>query len=252
MTTARPADAPRAFVAYCRVSTRKQGESGLSLEAQRAAINAHLRPGDRLLVPVFVEVESGKRADRPELAKALAKCRATGAVLLISKLDRLARNAAFLLGLQASGVEFICCDMPHANRLTIGVMALVAEEEARAISKRTKDALAAAKVRWAKEAEETGKPVKTMGGDRGYRPAVPVDQAKGTAAAAQARTVAAAQAAFRLAPEIEAAKAKGITSLAGIAVELNTRAVPATGGGSWTATAVRRVLARLEDAQAAA
>src|SRR4051794_5799983 len=126
MTNHAPAPAGRAFVAYCRVSTAEQGRSGLGLEGQRTAINAFLRPSDRLLAPIFVEVESGRRNDRPELAKALAKCRSTGAVLLISKLDRLARDAHFLLGLQGSGVEFIACDMPHANRLTVGIMALVA------------------------------------------------------------------------------------------------------------------------------
>lgn len=235
-----PTPAGRAFVAYCRVSTAEQGRSGLGLEGQRAAINAFLRPGDRLLVPIFVEVESGRRNDRPELAKALAKCRATGAVLLISKLDRLARNAVFLLGLQDSGVEFIACDMPDANRMTVGIMAMVAEGEARMISARTKDALAAAKARGVK-----------LGGDRGYRPTTPPDQAKGTAAAAQRRSVAAAKAAFHVLPQIEAVRAEGITTLAGIAAALNARAVPATGGGAWTATSVRRVAARLADIPAA-
>lgn len=241
MTNHTPAPAGRAFVAYCRVSTAGQGRSGLGLEGQRAAINAFLRPGDRLLAPIFVEVESGRRNDRPELARALVKCRATGAVLLISKLDRLARDAVFLLGLQGSGVEFIACDMPNANRLTVGIMAMVAEEEARMISARTKAALAAAKARGVK-----------LGGDRGYRPATLPDQAKGTAAAARKRSVAAAQAAFRVMPQIEAVRAEGITTLAGIAAALNARAVPATGGGAWTATSVKRVAARLEDIPAAA
>ena len=165
-------------------------------------------------------------------------------MLLISKLDRLARDAHFLLGLAKAGVEFIACDMPHANRLTVGIMALVAEEEAKAISSRTKAALAAAKARGVK-----------LGGDRGYRPTTPPDQAKGTAAAAQKRSVAAAQAAFRMMPMIEAARAKGITTLAGMAAEMNAQGVPATGGGTWTATSVKRLLARLEGvepAQAAA
>ena len=140
-------DPPRTFIAYVRVSTERQGRSGLGLEAQQAAIHAVLRAGDRLLAPAYVEVESGKRTDRPEPEKALARCRATGATLLIAKLDRLSRDAHFLLGLKKAKVEFVAADMPTADPLTVGIMALVAEEEARMISARTKAALAAAKAR---------------------------------------------------------------------------------------------------------
>src|SRR3954468_5314792 len=135
------------FVSYLRVSTDKQGRSGLGLEAQRTAVAGFLNGGRWELVAEFVEIETGKRADRPVLAQALATCRLHRAVLVIAKLDRLARDAHFLLGLEKAGVEFVAADMPHANRLTVGIMALVAEEEARATSARTKAALAAAKAR---------------------------------------------------------------------------------------------------------
>src|SRR5258708_7156698 len=115
------------FVSYLRVSTDKQGRSGLGLQAQRKAVEDFLNDGSWTLLAEFVEVESGKRNDRPELAKALAACRVHNATLVVAKLDRLARNAFFLLGLREAEVEFVCCDMPFANRLTIGIMAMVAE-----------------------------------------------------------------------------------------------------------------------------
>lgn len=139
------------FISYLRVSTKRQGVSGLAgLESQRHSVNEFLNGGEWNLVEEFVEVESGKRNDRPQLAKALSACRIHGAILVVAKIDRLARNAAFLLNLQAAGVEFVACDMPSANRLVVGILAMVAEEEARAISARTKAALAAAKRRGVK------------------------------------------------------------------------------------------------------
>ena len=135
------------LVAYYRVSTDRQGRSGLGLDTQRAAVAGHAATTGGAVVAAFEEVESGRRDDRPQLAATLADCRARRAVLVIAKLDRLARDAHFLLGLQKAGVEFVAVDMPRANRLTIGIMALVAEEEARATSERTKAALAAAKAR---------------------------------------------------------------------------------------------------------
>jgi DNA invertase Pin-like site-specific DNA recombinase len=133
------------FVAYYRVSTQRQGASGLGLEAQQATVAAFVASRSAALVGAFTEVESGRKSDaeRPQLASALLLCRLKRAKLLIAKLDRLARDAHFLLGLEKAGLEFIAADMPHANRLTVGIMALVAEDEARAISARTKAALAA-------------------------------------------------------------------------------------------------------------
>ena len=142
-----PAPTRPRFVAYYRVSTDRQGRSGLGLDAQRDAVARHAAGTGGVVQAAFEEVESGRRNDRPQLARAMAECRLRRCVLLIAKLDRLARDAHFLLGLEKAGVEFIAADMPYANRLTIGVMALVAEEEARATSIRTKAALAAAKAR---------------------------------------------------------------------------------------------------------
>src|SRR5579871_3948789 len=131
------------LVAYYRVSTKKQGESGLGLEAQRAAVRDFAMRTGGTIVREYTEVETGKRADRPELAKALANARRGQALLCVAKLDRLARNVAFTSALMDAGVDFVCCDNPHANRLTIHILCAVAEDEARRISERTKAALAA-------------------------------------------------------------------------------------------------------------
>jgi DNA invertase Pin-like site-specific DNA recombinase len=138
------------LVAYERVSTARQGASGLGLEAQRTAIDAFARSRGATVLARFTEVESGKLATRPELSHALQLARLTGATLVIARLDRLSRNAAFLLTLRDSGVRFLAADMPEANDLTVGVMALVAQAEREAISRRTKEALAAAKARGVK------------------------------------------------------------------------------------------------------
>src|SRR6202051_1034902 len=135
------------FVSYLRVSTAKQGVSGLGLEAQRATVESYLNGGKWTLVQELLEVESGKRNDRPALAEALRLCRKHKAVLVIAKLDRLARNVHFISGLMESGVEFIAADMPTANKLTVHIMAAFAEHEAAMISARTKAALQAAKAR---------------------------------------------------------------------------------------------------------
>lgn len=237
-------DQPRAFVAYCRVSTAQQGRSGLGLEAQQTAIRAFLRPTDKLLQPPYVEVESGRVSSRPKLETALARCRKTGATLLVAKLDRLSRNVVFLRTLINSGVDVAFCDLPHIppgamGRFLLTQMAAVAELEAGLISERTKAALAAAKARG-----------KKLGGDRGYRPATPPDWHAGTKAAAEQRMQSADHAAHRVASAIEAARADlgDRASLHAIADHLTAAAVPTPRGGAWTATAVRRALARVEAA----
>jgi DNA invertase Pin-like site-specific DNA recombinase len=135
------------IIAYFRVSTRKQGDSGLGLEGQETAVKAFAQQRGGKILGSYTEVESGKIAERRELNKALAHARRSKAVLVVAKLDRLARNVAFLSALMDSGVEFLACDNPHANRLTIHILAAVAEDEARRISERTKAALAAYKAR---------------------------------------------------------------------------------------------------------
>src|SRR3954469_11857326 len=147
----------RKFVAYYRVSTEKQGRSGLGLEAQQEAVRSYLNGGGWHLMAEVVEVESGKKNDRPRLAEALRLCRLHGAILIIAKLDRLARNVAFISNLMESGVEFTAVDFPQANRLTVHILAAVAEHEREMISRRTKDALAAAKARGTKLGGNQGK-----------------------------------------------------------------------------------------------
>jgi DNA invertase Pin-like site-specific DNA recombinase len=135
------------LVAYYRVSTQKQGNSGLGLEAQQAAVVAHAKATGAKIVATFQEIESGKRCDRPELSRAISACRRHGATLVIAKLDRLARDVHFIAGLMKVNVPFIACDNPNATPLTIHILAAVAEDEAKRISERTKAALAAAKAR---------------------------------------------------------------------------------------------------------
>lgn len=138
------------IVSYYRVSTRKQEESGLGLEGQQAAVADFANRNSGQIIARYTEVESGKKADRPELSRALAHARRSKATLVVAKTDRLSRNVAFLSSLMDSGVEFVACDNPHANRLTIHILAAVAENEARQISERTKAALQAAKARGVK------------------------------------------------------------------------------------------------------
>jgi DNA invertase Pin-like site-specific DNA recombinase len=135
------------FVAYYRVSTEKQGRSGLGIDAQRHAVQNYLNGGAWKLLAEFTEIESGKRSDRPKLIEAIKLARKDRATLLIAKLDRLARNVAFIANLMEAGVEFVAVDMPHANRLTVHILSAVAEHERELISQRTKAALAAAKER---------------------------------------------------------------------------------------------------------
>lgn len=214
------------FVAYYRVSTAGQGRSGLGLDGQRAAVLSYLNGGSWTLTADFTEVESGKVNDRPELAKALHCCKLTGATLVIAKLDRLSRDAHFLIGLERAGVAFVAADMPNANRLTVGIMALVAEQEREAISARTKAALGAAKARGV-----------ILGG---YRGGPVVDQRKGVEAG-QAR---AAAFAADVAPMVVEMSGQGM-SLRKIAAALMAQGVrTARGGETWTADGVRSLLAR--------
>lgn len=211
-----------AFVAYYRVSTDRQGRSGLGLEAQRRAVLEYLNGGDWRLVESFTEIESGKRNDRPELAKALQACRKHGARLIIAKLDRLARNVHFISGLMESGVDFIAVDMPHASRLTIHILAAVAEHERELISARTKAALQAAKARGVK-----------LGG-----PCQP-EQYQRSAATRRQR---AQQFAQNVLPIIAQIQHAGVTTYAGIAAALNRRGIRPSRGTLWHANTVRRVL----------
>jgi len=224
------------FVSYIHVSTKRQGKSGLGLEAQRKAVDDFLNGGNWSVISEHVEVESGKKSDqhRPELAKALQACRLYGAKLVIAKLDRLSRNAHFLLGLEKAGVDFVAADMPNANRLTVGIMAMVAEEEGKAISARTKAALAAAKKR---------DPKLKLGGYRGGK--ITPSIRKAAYAVRKARAEARSD---DLAPIINELRAAGITSLTALARALTERGVPtARGESQWSAVQVARVLDRLEN-----
>jgi DNA invertase Pin-like site-specific DNA recombinase len=220
-------------IAYYRVSTDKQGRSGLGLEAQQDAVRRFLAGKGWPPVMEFIEVESGRKNDRPKLAEAISACRLHKATLVIAKLDRLARNAAFLLNLRDAGVEFVACDMPDANRLTVGIMAVVAEDEADRISARTKAALAAAKARGR---NKNGDPLK-LGGFRGYRP---TDEDRSKAAMAKRRK--AVEAAAPILAEVARIKVDGITSMRGIAAALNAKGIPTVKGGEWQAVQVSRLL----------
>ena len=224
------------WISYLRVSTDRQGKSGLGIEAQRSSVADYLNGGNWSLVKEFVEVESGKRSDHPMLAKAVQACRAYNAKLVIAKLDRLSRDAHFLLGLEKARVDFVAADMPNANRLTVGIMAMVAEEERRMISKRTKDALAAAKRRGTK-----------LGGDRGV---VPSKRAR--AMGVEALRARADAKAADLAPIIKELQAAGKTSLRAIAAGLNEAGIPTARGGEWSSPQVMRMLERLDPFGAAA
>jgi DNA invertase Pin-like site-specific DNA recombinase len=222
------------FVAYYRVSTERQGASGLGLEAQRATVESYLNGGKWPVIAEFTEVESGRNSQRPALAQALAAARLHRVPLIVAKVDRLTRSLAFLSRLIEAGVEVRFCDLPQiegpTGRFILQQMAAVAELEAGMISQRTKAALAAAKARGAK-----------LGGDRGGR-ADAAARAAGAAALAarsQARAV-------DLAPVIGELRAAGIKSLRGIAKALNERGIgTARGSGVWTAAGVARVLERL-------
>jgi len=219
------------YVTYYRVSTQRQGHSGLGLEAQRECIAAHLAQCGGRELASFTEIESGKVNTRPQLEAALARCQQTRATLLVAKLDRLSRNAAFLLNLRDAGVKFQALDIPDANTLTIGILASLAQHERELISARTKAALAARRAR--------GLPL-------GQRRDMSAYQARGSAlGVAQLKAQALARAKIAAQP-IADAKAAGCTSLRQIAAWLNNAEVLTPRGGKWTANAVMNVTRRLQ------
>lgn len=221
------------LVAYERVSTARQGASGLGLAAQRKVIEDFAISRGAEVLARFTEVESGRKADRPELAKALHLAKVTGATLVIAKLDRLTRNAAFLLALRDSGVRFIAVDLPEANDLTVGIMALVAQAEREAISRRTKEALAVAKARGVKLGNPNGAASLRRAGKGGV---------------ALRATVSAHAEAFAadLAPVLADIRAAGHGSLRAIAAELTARGIRTRQGGLWRVSNVKALLERLQ------
>jgi DNA invertase Pin-like site-specific DNA recombinase len=207
------------FIAYYRVSTDRQGRSGLGLEAQRAAVGRYLAGIGGVLIAEHTEVETGKRNDRPELQKALAACRKHKARLVIAKLDRLSRNVAFIATMMDAGVEFLACDNPHATRLTLHILAAVAEHEREMISARTKAALQAAKAR----------------GVRLGRNAERLASANRATAVDRARQI------EHVLAELNRS---GMTTRE-IAAELTARGISTPRGGRWHPQTVRRVMERV-------
>jgi DNA invertase Pin-like site-specific DNA recombinase len=215
------------FVAYYRVSTQRQGQSGLGLDAQRATVATFLNGGRHELIAEFCEVETAKGsnalAKRPQLSAALTMCKKTGARLLIAKLDRLSRNVAFISGLMETKVKFTACDLPECNELVLHMMAAFAQYEAQRISERTKDALKQAKLR--------GVVLGRMG-PVNLRPDV------------EQRMQAADEFAGGLAPVLAGFRQAGLTQLA-MVEQLNRLGIKAARGGSWSPTQLRRTLARI-------
>lgn len=223
------------FVSYLRVSTDRQGRSGLGLEAQQKAVADYLNGGDWVLVDEVVEVESGGKNDRPKLQAAIAKCRAYGAKLVVAKIDRLTRDAGFLYRLRDSGIEFVAADMPHANEFTVNIMAAVADQERKAISTRTIEALAAAKARGVR-----------LGAFRDGQFVGRVGTRDDAQRATQGRVRQADAFAQGIQTALRDADPDGTASLSAIARCFNDRGVPTpTGRGKWSAAAVSRLKARL-------
>ena len=212
------------FIAYYRVSTDRQGKSGLGLEAQRNAVVDYLNGGKWELIEEYVEIESGKRDDRPELIKALEACKKKKATLVIAKLDRLARNVSFISGLMEAGVDFIAVDFPEANRLTLHIMAAVAEHEREMISQRTKAALQVAKARGAK-----------LGWSNPDRM---IEQRSATLKSNKINRDNADAFAENTLPIVREIEQAGVVTLKGIAQALNARGVRTARGGNWHPTTV--------------
>lgn len=217
------------WIPYYRVSTERQGQSGLGLDAQRSAVAAYVKAVGGRILTEFTEIESGRKDDRPILVQALHRAKVTGATLLVAKMDRLARRVSFLAGLMDSGVDFVAVDNPNVNRLTVHILAAVAEDEAQRISERTKAALAAAKARGTR-----------LGNPLGAKAFGQVDPQRAREAARRAVQARAAD----LEPIISDIKAEGIVSYRGIAAELEARGILAPRGGRWHGTSVRNLLLR--------
>lgn len=222
------------YVAYYRCSTRKQGQSGLGLEAQREAARRFV--GEDLLIAEFEEVETGARADRPALDAALRECRLRGATLVIAKLDRLSRSVSFISRLMEEGADFVAVDMPSANRFTLHIMAAMAEQEREMISHRTKVALAAARERGV-----------VLGGRRGSSRIEDHSEA-GRSRSVEVRRTRARQRAIECLTIVDDIKRTGVVSLRGIAREMNARSIAAPRGGEWSAAQVARLPARARPA----
>lgn len=218
-------------VSYIRCSTARQGASGLGLQGQRAAVEAFCRENGHELLIEFREVESGRKSDRPVLRQALARAKAAKAILLIAKLDRLARNVAFIANLMEAGVEFRACDMPEASRFILHIMAAVAEQEARACSERTRVALRAAKERGT-----------LLGASNPRCRRLTRDlRLKGAAASGKRTTAMAQEAYLDVAPVVRDLRAHG-QSLRAIAAELNALGVATRRGKTWSSVQVMRIL----------
>jgi DNA invertase Pin-like site-specific DNA recombinase len=221
------------FISYLRVSTQRQGASGLGLDAQRKAVMDFLNGGKWELIASYVEVESGKKSDRVELMKALEHCERTKSTLVIAKLDRLSRNAAFLNNLMDKGVQFVCADMPFATELTVGILASVAQHEGKMISVRTREALAAAKARGVKLGNPKGLPEGIS------KKAVPLS--------IESRIKKADEYAKRTYPIIKGYLNAGM-SLRAIGKKMQEqRELTPRDGEKWTANTVRQVLKRVEN-----
>jgi DNA invertase Pin-like site-specific DNA recombinase len=225
------------FISYLRVSTDKQGRSGLGVEAQRAAVEGYLNGGRWKLVAEYVETESGKRSDRPKLAKALSHAKAIGATVVFAKLDRLTRNVDLLRSLVASDVDLVFCDLPHVppgamGRFLLTQMASVAELEAGLISERTRAALAAAKARGVKLGNPNG--ARALRGKQvGNKQAVATVKANAEHRAENLRAI------------VDEMQAHDAISIRALAAELNERGILTARGGTWHPTSAARLLARL-------
>lgn len=212
------------FVAYFRVSTQRQGQSGLGLEAQRETVKNYLNGGVWEILGEFTEVESGRRNDRPKLSEALALCKKTWATLICAKLDRLSRDLSFIVNLMSAKVRFVACDLPEANELTLHIFAAFAQHEAKRISERVSDALRAAKARGV---------VLGKAGTANLKSNI------------EARRKAADDFAYRLAPVINGFRAQGLSQRK-MVEQLNQLNIPATRGGQWSLLQLQNVLKRID------